>query len=845
LLSPSRDPTRPSIAEQLVRQTLLPAGEQRRSDLARGLRLALIAADLERTYASDQILEWFLNSAYYGYGAYGPYAAAQVYFGRGLDDLNLAQLALLAPIPSAPNLNPLDAPQEAKARQAEVLEALAREGDITPEDMEEALAAPLRLRARPEIASGVAREFVRLAREQMADLLGPEYAYRGGLRVVTSLDLDLQQQAACVAATQAARLSGEQPGTIIPAADGSPCVAASLLAPVRPGDAGIDRGLDAASVVVVDPVSGEVLSLVGLRRSGSAWEDSALGLAAGVAREAGPTLYPFVYLTAFATGYSPASMILDVPITFDDPSGDESYTPENPGGDARGPIRMRTALANGYTLPAARTIDLLGPESVLRTARQMGLASLEPPSGAAVRWVLEEGRVTLLELARGYGIVAAGGTMSGVEIVSPGGSDDTLAPVLIGRVEDARSEVVYSGQREERAILSPQLAYLLADVLSDEPARWESLGHPNVLEVGRPAGVVAGLGAGGADAWAVGFTPTRVVGMWMGTTTGEEASGLSAVSVAGTAWSAILRYAERQAQPAGWEMPPGMSVMDVCDPSGLLPTAYCPNVVREIFIQGTEPTHYDTLYQPFRVNRETGKLATLFTPLDLVEERVYLVPPAEAAAWAEAAGIERPPQEFDTITAQPASPEVNLSNPAPFEVLRGSVQIEGSAAPEAFVSYRLQYGQGLNPTRWVQVGEDEGEEVESGRLGRWDTAGLSGLYTLQLLVLREEGRVATAAVPVTIDNAAPVVAVLTPEAGAEITLRSREEVIIEVSVADNLGVNRVEVFVDRRMVATLVDAPYSTRWVPGEVGEHRVFARAYDLAGNLAETETVTFVVSR
>jgi membrane peptidoglycan carboxypeptidase len=251
--------------------------------------------------------------------------------------------------------------------------------------------------------------------------------------------------------------------------------------------------------------------------------------------------------------------------------------------------------------------------------------------------------------------------------------------------------VLYDWQREERAVLSPQLAYLLADVLSDEPARWESLGHPNALEIGRPAGVVTGTGAGEADAWAVGFTPARVVGVWMGTL--DESPARVSPWLVGTVWSAILRYASLQAPPEGWDMPPGLSVVEVCDPSGLLPTAYCPNVVREVFIQGTEPTHYDTLYQPFRVNRETGKLATLFTPLDLVEERVYLVPPPEAAAWAEAAGIEQPPQEYDTLTSHPADLLVNITAPIALRRWCGQIPIDG-AIPEDFTSYRLQYGQG-------------------------------------------------------------------------------------------------------------------------------------------------------
>lgn len=838
------DPARPSLAEQLIRQTILPPGEHRRSPIAQTLRMAFLAADLQGSYTREQILEWYLNSAYFGHGAYGPEAAAHTYFNRELADLGLAQAAMLAAIPSSPDLNPIDAPQQAKARQADVLHAMDDQGEAAPGEVEEALASPVRLDPELPEPGGPAAEFLVRAREQLADLLGPGFASRGGLRIVTSLDLDLQLQAACVAASQAARLSGELPGTILPAADGSPCVAASLLAPLRPGDAGIDRGLEALSVVVLDPQTGQVLSMVGLRRADDAWDDLGLGLASQMPRRAGPTLYPFIYLTAFATGYSPGGMVLDIPTTVVDPGEDEPYSPENSDGLSRGPIRFRTALANTLPVPAARTLAVLGPESVLRTARQMGIESLESPLGAGVRWVMEEGRATLLDLAQGYGVVAARGMMSGANIGLVEGESE-IDPTLVLRVEDAQGNVLYDWQREERAVLSPQLAYLLADVLSDEPARWESLGHPNALEIGRPAGVVTGTGTGEADAWAMGFTPARVVGVWMGTLDESPAEGLSPVSAVGTVWSAILRYASLQAPPEGWDMPPGLSVVEVCDPSGLLPTAYCPNVVREVFIQGTEPTHYDTLYQPFRVNRETGKLATLFTPLDLVEERVYLVPPPEAAAWAEAAGIEQPPQEYDTLTSQPPNLLVNITAPFAFGVVRGEIPIEGSAIPEDFTSYRLQYGQGLNPTRWVQIGIDEEEPVEAGRLGEWDTEGLSGLYTLQLLVVREEGRVATAAVPVTIDNTAPIVTMLSPESGAELQVRPGGAVVVEFGVADNLGIERVQIIVDQRTVATLSEGPYSIRWTPAAAGEHTLFARAYDLAGNRAESVPVTVVVRR
>jgi hypothetical protein len=219
--------------------------------------------------------------------------------------------------------------------------------------------------------------------------------------------------------------------------------------------------------------------------------------------------------------------------------------------------------------------------------------------------------------------------------------------------------------------------------------------------------------------------------------------------VPATLWSALMQIASQDLPPDSWASPADVSVINVCDPSGMLPTADCPNLVSEVFLNGNEPIQPDNIYRKYAVNRETGLLATVFTLPQLVEERVYLVVPPEARSWAESAGLEIPPSTYDAIQPPQSSPNVNITSPELFREVSGKVDITGTAAGDDFVSYRVVAGQGLNPQEWIQLAEGN-EPVTNGVLARWDTSGLSGLYAVQLQVVRGDQKVDTAIIQVTV-----------------------------------------------------------------------------------------------
>jgi hypothetical protein len=288
-------------------------------------------------------------------------------------------------------------------------------------------------------------------------------------------------------------------------------------------------------------------------------------------------------------------------------------------------------------------------------------------------------------------------------------------------------------------------------------------------------------------------------------------------------------------------MPPGVTEMEVCDPSGLLPTPYCPSVVRETFITGTEPTRPDDLFQPVRINRETGNLATVLTPLALVEERVYMMLPAEADEWALSADLQQPPDEYDSLVdVAPANPEARITSPSILDLVRGEINIRGDAHPQGIQSYRLLYGRGLNPSGWVQIGDPYETPVTGGILGQWDTTGLEGVYTLQLEVIRSDGSVVMDYIPLSLDNTAPEIELQLPAPNTSLSLSQTDSFIIQARIVDTVGLQEVRVYVNNQLADVLETEPYSLRWTVDAPGEYDVTVRATDLAGNITESEPVT-----
>ncbi|MBN2387070.1 MAG: penicillin-binding protein [Anaerolineales bacterium] len=809
-----QDPlSHPTIAQRMVADLLL---WDESPSVRRALRERLLAGQLVAVYGREQVLAWYLNSADYGRDAYGIEAAARLYFGKSAADLDLGEAALLAAVAEAPALNPLDAAQAAEGRRQEVLRIMLALQMLTTEELAQAQAdAPVPV-AYPE-DEPFAPAFVAMALAQLDGQFGNGRAARGGLVVVTSLDYDLQVQAECAARSELARAAGQ--AVEILAFDGRPCEAARLL-PILP--AGLQAESVTVSALVLDPTNGQVLAAVGDLRLGQ--EAAFLS-----AHPAGTALTPLVYLTAFTRGFSPGSLGWDIPGRV--AGFDREY---------RGPVRLRLALANDYLPPTAALLDQLGAESVRRLSEPLGLTI--PPGADLLGDAIS---ATPLELARAYAIFANQGTLAGGALSGERPGSVTILTVT------GTDHAVWADWSTPvtQAIVSPQLAYLITHIMSDETVRWPSLGRDNPLEVGFPAGVKLGQFRDGMAAWTVGYTPNRVVVVWVG----QEAALGAEPAQSGTAptaartlsmgvWHALIQYAADRAPLASWEVPVGIVRREVCDPSGQLPTSACPNVVSEVFLSGNEPVQADTLFQTYAVNRETGLLATVFTPPELIDERVYMIVPPEARTWADGAGVAVPPTAYDVVQEPVVLPGAHITSPGMFADVRGQINLRGSAMGEDFVSYRVEYGQGLNPQAWVQIGSDVTTPVDEGLLVQWDTAGLDGLYAVRLLVVYADQRVSRAVIQVAVDNTPPQIGIGYPTDGQEIDFEQERQVAFQVQVSDPY-LERIEFYVDGTLVGTVTSAPYAFSW-PARSGAHTLRVVAYDRVGNSAEAEA-EFTVER
>lgn len=691
-----------TLAQRLVSDLLL---FNEPPSFRRALRERILAAQITSQFGRAQILEWYLNSAHFGRYAFGAESAAQLYFGKSAAQLSTAESAILAAVSDSPSLNPHDAPQTAIERGHETIRKMSTLGFLSDEATANALGESPFFQPPPPPDVQPAAAFVNLLLAQLDSQFPRARIERGGLTIVSTLDFDVQQQASCVSAFYAARLAGLHDPSI-------QCDSLRFLSALPPS---ITIPDSSASAIVTDPQRGQVLAAVGETFGGR--ETPLIG-----AHKPGSALDALIYLTGFTRGLSPASLIWDIPGKTDVQNFDGAY---------HGPMRLRTALANDYPAPAAQVAAQMGAESIDNVMSSFG--------------VTRGAELSLLDAASVYGVFAEQGALFGQDI------NGKIVSTTILKVEDNAGGLWLDWTTPQaKPIVSPALAYLVNRSLSDLSARAE---RSSALNVGRPVAVKLGQTADALDAWTIGYSPLRVVAAWVGSRESspllQEGSRNREAHISVELWNALMQIASQNLPMEDWLLPAGVSAAAVCDPSGMLPTSDCPNVTQEVFLQGNEPVQADTMYRTYAINHETGLLATVFTLPQLIEERTYLVVPPEARAWAESAGVAIPPTAYDVIQLPPPNPDVNIVFPELFAEVSGMVQISGTAAGADFASYRVLVGRGLNPQEWIEVGRGDAP-VEDDLLVEWNTAGLSGLYAVQLQTVRTDQRVETAVIQVTI-----------------------------------------------------------------------------------------------
>jgi membrane carboxypeptidase/penicillin-binding protein len=684
----------PTIAQKLVYDFLLYSEPP---STKRAIRERILAAQITAQFGRTQIIEWYLNAANFGNHAYGVEAASQLYFGKPAEQLTLAESAILAAVIETPALNPLDAESVALQRGREVLYIMNELRLASNESTAIALAETPVIQSAPQTPPIVAPAFVNMVLSQLESQIPRERLERGGITIITTLDYELQKGATCTTEIYAIRLAGLEESN-------SDCESARLLPSLPPATTFVDSS---ASAIIIDPNTGQVLALVGETNQG-------LETPLTTSHQAGSSLDAFVYLTGFTRGLSPASLTWDIP--------SNEIKIQNFDNEFHGPMRLRTSLLNDYQVSVEILKNQMGIENVIDIANSFGINLTDD--------------VSLLKLAGAYGVFGTQGVYFGQNV------NDEFMPVSVLRVEGVDKSVMLDWTiPQAQTVITPAMSYVMTHVLSDDVER------TNAFDVNRPAGIKVGQTFDGKDAWVVGYTPYYVVATW---TAVRNESDLITPRFPAVLWNALMQTVSQNKPADGWSAPLGVSTITVCDPSGLLPTRECPNLVSEIFLNGSEPTQADNLYREFSINRETGLLATVFTPPELIDNRIYLVYPDDAREWAQSAGLDIPPTSYDAIQAPPINPNVNITFPALFADVSGVVQIIGTASGENFISYRVQVGKGLNPQEWIQLGGDNLSPVEGNILAEWDTSGLGGLYAVQLIVVRADQIVESAVIQVTI-----------------------------------------------------------------------------------------------
>jgi penicillin-binding protein 1A len=586
-----------TITMQLARN-VFPERISREKTLTRKLKEAKVARDIESRFPKDKILELYLNQIDLGSGAHGVEAAAQRYFGKSVRDLNVAEAATLAGIPKAPSrYNPRRFPDRAIQRRNTVIELMRRQGVISDSEASLAKAYPLKLASKAD-AGDVAPYFVEWVRQQLDERFGAQL-YREGLKVYTTLDVNMQSAAERAMENQIRAIEAGRFGPFRGVTFERHAARASSDDNNTPHSPYLQ-----GAFVALDARTGAVRAMVG----GRDFDDSKFNRAVQALRQPGSAFKPIVFAAGVQNGRSPAYVLSDDALSLEQRPG-ESWQPKNYDGSFEGNIPMRRALYMSRNLATIRLGMELGEATVIEEARRFGLTSPIPayPSihiGAA--------SVYPLQLIAGYTTFANLGTRAD--------------PQPIVRVENMKGEVLWAPEPVRTPVLSQEEAWLMVSMMRDAVTRGTAAGAVAGAGFRIPAGGKTGTTNDGTDVWFIGYTPDLVAGVWMGFDRPQRIkANAQGGSLAAPAWTAFMREVyRRRPAPGDWPMPPGIVERMIDRSTAMLATAYCPPelVAQEYFIIGTDPPSECPAHGPYAITPGVAGYDSLgaapppFPPLD-------------------------------------------------------------------------------------------------------------------------------------------------------------------------------------------------------------------------------------
>ncbi len=700
--SGSKDRQAVSVADAMVREVY--------ADFITGSRFpeisaALLTRQVLRTFGEEQVLSWYYNNAWFGQMAFGLDAAARLYLDKSGDSLSDAECVLLSAIINTPMLNPIDSQGAVRDSYLQQLQRLHQAGLFSDEEADSLSRSNFIIFEPPQYTDGAQPDIItRKAMDAVILLYGREQVERGGLKVITSEDLPLQQYLTCVASAGAGK---DAPG----------CPLNPAYSEAETGKASEALQTAPVSAAVVDVDTGQLLAAMEAQTDA---DNKRIFRNSQQAYPLGTSMNIFSALTAFSGGSAPSTLLWDLSSSYE--TGTEADTEDTE--PYHGPVQLREALVNDYRRPLAAHLRTFGSGAVRRNASLFGLNNGKTPSeNDALNETVSD---TAESLAFSLLPFASLGEQAGADT---GGS---MHPVSILRIERAEGETEYPQMTAKKPLIAENLAYLVHNVFSQK--------NENVSLSDRPSAVKVGSISGEESTWVSGYTTHLSCAVRVGSARMYSAfvsDGNHGAETAEILWRSVMEYAHQGIPASGWEVPADISQVRVCLPSGKLPTSACKETVTEVFLRGNEPYEYDEYYVEVPVNRENRMLATRYTPAENIAMEVFLNLPDDAADWAAENGIEQMPAEYDPIRNEIVQDFIQIESPEAFQSFStdGTEKIDIIVRlnfPQSPESIQVSIGSGMYPERWTEV--CTGGSLEN---GQWlvcslDPAALeAGLYALR------------------------------------------------------------------------------------------------------------------